>query len=343
MVVWGAATLERGKPRMRVSQKKRAEAGDHVPPEQSALRISLFGCPRVIRPGARTALSLGRPANVLLAFLLLQGHHLHPRNKLASTLWCTAPPDYAAHSFRTTLWRLRRALEPPGIPKGTYLLATQRGEVGFNWESRFWLDIQNFEGAIQVAENRSTDAIAEHEITSLEHALRLYEGGLLEGFFDDWILHERERLRHLYIQGLIRMMRQQAQQAHYEDALSCGRSVLDLDPLRESVHRDMMRLHALNGQRSEALGQYEQLALLLQEQLDVEPMEETTAVYVEVLRMEPKTRACPAGHPAYPEVDETLRDLHQYLEEIERCHGRFRQALNKLSHLVSTRETGSEK
>ena len=299
-------------------------------PGPATLRINLFGCPRVIRTDAPEPVSLGRPAHALLAFLLLRGHQLHPREKLAYALWSGATRDAAAHSLRTTLWRLRRAIEPPEVPKGTYLLVNSRGEVGFNWNSRYWLDVLDFETTIRHADAPVPDSALE----KLEQALRLYEGGLLEGFYDDWILRERERLRNLYIQGLSQMMWRLKDEQRYEGALEYGRKILQEDPLRESVHRQMMRLHALNGNRCQALMQYEELALMLEEQLEVAPSEETTSVYAQILRMEARTGGrvpVPAGHPP---ASMRTRELQRCLTDLEECKALLARAHENLRTLA---------
>jgi len=298
----------------------------------SRLQIRLFGCPRLVQPGVQEPASIGRSANVLLAYLLLHGNNLHNREKLASTLWDRVSPDSASHSFRTTLWRLRKVLEPSGVERGTYLVVTHGGEVGFNWDSDAWVDVVEFEKVIRGSDESFSDPAGESELKVLENALRLYEGGLLEGFCDDWIVYERERLRYVYIHGLIRLMKSLAQKADYEGALFCGRKILDEDPLRESVHRDIMRLYALNGQRAEAIKQYERLAQLLEQELEVAPMEETTAAYIEIIRMEPKTgrlntssqcsKAAIIAHKIENSLEQMGRDLADLRAVLERFRSR---------------------
>jgi DNA-binding SARP family transcriptional activator len=67
-----------------------------------------------------------------------------------------------------------------------------------------------------------------------------------------------------------------------ELALDCGRKILEVDPLREEIHREMMRLHVRSGHRALALQQYDACRQLLAAELDVEPMEETQSLYREI-------------------------------------------------------------
>ena len=108
-------------------------------------------------------------------------------------------------------------------------------------------------------------------------------GDLLEGFYDDWALRERERLRMLYLDCLGTLLRRHSETGALEPALRCGRQILALDPLREDIHREVIRLHVRNGHRALALQQYESCRAALEEELGVEPMEETRALCAELL------------------------------------------------------------
>ena len=70
-------------------------------------------------------------------------------------------------------------------------------------------------------------------------------------------------------------MRLFARTACYEDTLACGRDILAIDPLRESVQRMAKLLYVLNGQRAEAIHQFNRCRHLSRSECDVEPMPQT--------------------------------------------------------------------
>jgi DNA-binding SARP family transcriptional activator len=78
-------------------------------------------------------------------------------------------------------------------------------------------------------------------------------------------------------------MRAAAIQRRYESALEFGRRILAMDVLRESVQRDVMLLLVLNGQRAEAIRNYQRFIVVLRSELDIEPMPETTRLHNEIV------------------------------------------------------------
>ncbi|MDQ1300428.1 MAG: hypothetical protein QG637_345 [Chloroflexota bacterium] len=62
-------------------------------------------------------------------------------------------------------------------------------------------------------------------------------------------------------------------------ALASARRWLALDPLREEAHRQVMRLHAWADQRNAALHQYRECVRILEQELGVAPLRETTELY----------------------------------------------------------------
>lgn len=248
----------------------------------STLRISLFGGVRVAHDGRPPRAKITHTVQALFAYLLLQPHRSQPREVLANLFWGDHRQDRARSCLNTTLWRLRHVLEPEGIPAGTYLIAMPSGEVSFNWESDHWLDTAVFEERIDRVLARPIDVMEASDAQDLENAVQLYVGELLEGFYDDWALRERERLRCLYLNSLAHLMRYYRQHGAYEKGLASGQQILNLDPLREEVHREMMWLYLESGQRVLAVRQYEICRELLVAELGITPMEETQAAYAQI-------------------------------------------------------------
>jgi DNA-binding SARP family transcriptional activator len=294
----------------------------------------MLGQFRVAINGFASAAKVTYTCQALLAYLLLQRHRSHPRDTLAGLFWPDHSQERARSSLNTTLWRLRQALESNGTPRGTYLLSTSTGEVGFNPDSEHWLDAAAFE-----AQSRQVLAKPIHEMQAadahaLESALQLYTGELLEGFYDDWALRERERLRSVYLNSLAHLMYYYKHQKAYQESMVYARQILDQDPLREEIHREIMRLHLANGQRALALRQYEVCCKLLAEELGIPPMEETRALHTQIVN-ETGARPTPVipGHASinYPQI---LQQLQQAIEGFEEARSQVQRAVQLVEWLA---------
>jgi DNA-binding SARP family transcriptional activator len=249
----------------------------------STLQIGLFGDIRATHNDWITEVKITRDNQALLAYLLLKRHKVHSREVLADIFWGEYSPEKARGSLNTALWKLKKVLEPAGIPAGTYLKITNRGGVGFNRESQYWLDVEVFENAINSTLAFSFESVKETNVADLEKALTLYKGELLEGYYKDWALRERERLHTLYLKSLIYLLQYYGTQRTYEKAISYGQKTLELDPLHEEIHREIMRLYLINGQRPLALRQYEVCRSTLNKELGISPSEDTQLLYTLIL------------------------------------------------------------
>ena len=214
----------------------------------SSLRICLFRGFQIAHHDDPTANSkITRSVKALLAYLLLFRHRIHPREVLVGLFWGDHNEERARSCLSTALWRLRRVLEPRGVPRGTYLLTTPMGEIGSNRESDHWLDVAVFEEKVNEFMAKPLQSMENAVVSKLEGTLKLYTGELLEGFYDDWALRERERLRSLYLKSLARLMNYSRREKDYEKGLACGKRILNLHPLREEVHREVIRLYFESG------------------------------------------------------------------------------------------------
>ena len=111
-----------------------------------------------------------RPAQSLLAYLMLNAGTAHRRERLAGLLWPDASEANARSNLRHAVWRLRRALEA-GERTGQGYIDADNFTVTFNADADFWLDTAALE---LVAPGGEVDALVE--------AVSVYRGELLPGF-----------------------------------------------------------------------------------------------------------------------------------------------------------------
>jgi len=266
----------------------------------AALRIQLFGAVQLSHAGRAQDARLTHAVQSLLAWLLLHRRKVHAREMLAGLFWGDQSEARGRSCLSTTLWRIRQVLEPEGVARGTYLIA-QPDVVGFNCASDHWLDVAAFEEG--VARDGAEAAVA------------YYTGDLLEGFYDEWALRERERLRMLYLDCLGGLLRRHSETGALDQALRCGQRILTLDPLREDIHREVIRLHMRNGHRALARQQYECCRAALREELGVEPLEETRALCAELLSAAAATQRMPFAASAKARIVPTLRSAAARLDQ----------------------------
>jgi DNA-binding SARP family transcriptional activator len=247
------------------------------------LRIYLFGSVRILRDDTPAPIRLTRAVQALLAYLLLDRQRLHPRDSVTGVFWGDLPDDKARACLSTTLWRLRQVIEPKGVPRGTYILTTSSGDIGFNSNSDYWLDVAVFESWIGRLLSEPPGSLNEAEVRTLEQVFDLQGADLLEGIFDAWAVAERERLRNVYIHALVRMMHHHMAGHAFEAAIACGQRALAKDPFREDVHRALMKLYLAEGQRHLAVRQYETCRDALGSELGILPMPETQSLYEQLI------------------------------------------------------------
>ncbi|MFE1437301.1 BTAD domain-containing putative transcriptional regulator [Streptomyces sp. NPDC058739] len=307
------------------------------------LEITLFGprrtsggMRRVTGGGSGTTLPVPPAAADLLAYLVLNRSLPRPREEIASAFWGELPTSHARRRLNTTLWRLRQAIEPPGTPRGTYVLIEAADTLGFNPDSDALIDVARFETTVASLSLKGAPAgtghrpgaareLDEESVAQLADAVLLYRGDLLEGAYHDWVITERERLLRLYLSALSRLVGWHRRAGDHDVALHYAQLILDRDPLREDVHRTIIQIHAAAGRRTHALRQYKLCRQLLADELGVEPLPETAAaahVVDDGVRRAPRQGSGVAGNQVEVlterlfKAQRELRDLTAVLEQV---------------------------
>ena len=239
------------------------------------LKIRFFGGLEVERAGEPIRGFRSQKIASLLAYLAYHRDRPHPREVLLEAFWPEVDVDKARMSLRQAVYQLRRLLGKDAI------LAQDRA-VQLNPELDCRCDAREFERLLREAELAS----GAEQARLRERAVGLYRGRFLDGFYEDWVLSEAERLREAYREALEGLLRHHRALGNYAQALEYGRMALAQDPLHEELHRDLMELYGVLGRRSAALRQYEACRRILHEELGVEPGSEIRVLREHILRGE---------------------------------------------------------
>jgi DNA-binding SARP family transcriptional activator/tetratricopeptide (TPR) repeat protein len=242
------------------------------------LSLALLGPPVVRRDGAPVTFDT-RKATALLALLAVTGRE-HTREQLADLLWPEADSTKGRASLRRTL-SVTAAVMGDG-------LVISRAAVALD------------PAAVRVDVSEFGTLIGRPDAASLERAAALYRSDFLAGFtlrdcpdFEEWQASVSEELRQALARGLQRLVAACIADGALERAAGHARRWLQLDPLHEPAHQAIIRLHGWAGQRSAAMGQYRSLVRVLDRELAVRPLPETTQLYDDV-------RAGRLGPPPVP-------------------------------------------
>ncbi|MBR0794955.1 AAA family ATPase [Bradyrhizobium jicamae] len=263
------------------------------------VNLALLGGFRLqTEPGEPVSLST-RKAGALLAYLALHPGQAQARAKLATLLWGDRSEVQARDSLRQALSLVRKALSH--VDAGA--LIAHEDTISFV-PTALTIDAIVFE-----------DLAAQEEIESLEQAIALYGGDLLDGFevaaqeFEGWLTAERERFREVALEAMTRLLDHHLSSGAVESGIRIAARLLAADPLQERVHRTLMELYCRQGRHGAALRQYRICADLLTKELGIDPDAMTKALRREILRewnqRKGATVASNAAANSLGEVDET--------------------------------------
>lgn len=301
----------------------------------SNLSLGLLGSLQVTVANAPIANFESNKARALLTYLAVESTQPHRRESLIGLLWPDSPEESARHNLRQTLLALRQAIGDRAA-KPPYLLVT-RDEIQFNIAADYSLDVADFDAHLTACDTHSHRRLETCSTCAahLKEAAELYRGRFLQQFFlqdsapfEEWALVQRERLHQRALAALTHLAAYYEQRADYEAARRYASRQLELDPWREEAHRQLMRMLAEQGKRSEALVQYETCRRVLADELGVEPSEETQALYGQISRGELTAKREEGSHippvtvhPLPPQLtpfigrERELAELHQLLSD----------------------------
>jgi ATP/maltotriose-dependent transcriptional regulator MalT/DNA-binding SARP family transcriptional activator len=230
-----------------------------------------------------------KAARRLLRILIAKRNQTVPREVLIDLLWPEANTASGMKRLKALVHHLRRTLEPDLVSEDpSSYIALEGDGYAFRPQATVWLDADEFVTRVRQADRLTHQGLTDEALAEYAAADALYRGDFLEeDLYEDWCALERESLRETHLRALDALAAGYLTQSQYDRAADCYRRALAADPLRESAHRGLMIALARSGRRAEALRQYQTCRKASLEEIGVEPMQETQALYQRLLRQEP--------------------------------------------------------
>ncbi len=220
------------------------------------LEIHLLGQFNLLKNGVAIDIQ-SRPAKTLLAYLALTLGTHHPRERLAGLLWPDSSESNARRNLRQALWRLRKAI-------GESYLLVDTMSIALSAAADVWLDVSALEDAADL---------------DTKTAVSVYEGELLPGFYEDWVLLERDRLGAVFERKMQRWLAQLLETQRWADARDWAERWIAQGQIPEGGYRAVMISYAAEGELSKVDATYRRCVNALQQELGVEPSHDTRMLH----------------------------------------------------------------
>jgi DNA-binding SARP family transcriptional activator len=207
-----------------------------------------------------TAIPLPLASQRVVAFLALHGRPL-TRLHVAGSLWLDASEKRSCGNLRSALWRIRRC--------GVALVDATATHVAL--ARHVVVDVRELE---DVTHRALASAPGGEEDLGDGCA----SGELLPDWYDDWLEPERDRLRQLRLHALEAVAERLLESGRTPYAIDTLLVAMRDDPLRESLHRLLIRAHLAEGNATEAVRCYRTYRGRLNAALGIPPSARMEAV-----------------------------------------------------------------
>jgi DNA-binding SARP family transcriptional activator len=242
--------------------------------------ICLLGEVDIRVDGVNVTDKLSNKAIGLLCFLCTNKGKKFTRDRLCTFFWNNTTIENARYNLRYSLWVLRKIFNHGDCD----LFISSKDSCMINPDFDYYIDVLDFNFII---ENFTAE---ENPILALEKCKEIYNGEFLEGFylkncpdFNDWIFYEREKYQESYSTLLLKLAKLYSKSNMYNESILVLNEVLKINPYREDVYLELMRLHIQTNNVQAALKEYEKCEYILREELNIRPNEEVIEYYRNVI------------------------------------------------------------
>jgi DNA-binding SARP family transcriptional activator len=245
----------------------------------STIQIHMFGKFEMVVDNRSVNCFRCQKALELFCYLILFCDRPHNREQLAEMFWGEHSTVDSKRYLRKILWQLQSELELVLDPSCSHLIQVEQDWLRFNGYGNVRIDVLEFERLITTISGKPGEELDEQTFHVAQEMEDFYRGDLLEGWYQDWCIFERERLKDAYIALVDKLMAYCEAHSNYERGIHFGWKLLAMDRAHESTYQRMIRLFINSGDRISALRVFEACREALKNEFDIEPGKTTLDLY----------------------------------------------------------------
>ncbi len=255
---------------------------EDIPP----LCIQTLGSFRVWHEGeeiSSTAWKREKALHLFQFFITMrrQTAHLH-KEQIIDRLWPDIDIEDGDRDFKVALHTINKVVEPGRKPRTDPRFIQRHGLTYGLVPELIWIDADAFEDFIAKGNQAVLENREEEAITLYQKSLDLYQGDYLpERRYEDWSSAERERIQVLAL-GIMTALAELLLTRNPLESIRLTQRVLAIDPVWENAYRTQMQAYVAQGNRPLAIRTYQRCVEALSDELDVDPLPETQALFRQI-------------------------------------------------------------
>lgn len=240
-----------------------------APTETHTIRLFGLGGSRIEMDGEAVLVKWSKARELIFLLATENEGRGMLRDDIYQALWPGDSEHKSYGNLHTLVYRVRRFLTDDCVQyeDNVYRFAPAGG---------YTCDVSEFQALIAKAQAAEDPNEA---LGWYEKAVALYKGDFLEDIAAEWTMRLQTALRDMFLMAIARVAN------HYWHAGNCEMTIalthrwLEEDPTDEAAHRLLMRCFAAQGNLGAVKRQYQLCERILAQELQVEPAEETRALY----------------------------------------------------------------
>jgi DNA-binding SARP family transcriptional activator len=199
-----------------------------------------------------------------------------------STFWPHSCSESARNSLNTALYNIRKTLQ--SVQEKPDLLLYKNECYYINPALKVVTDADQFIAHLNKGRHLDLSKGLENSVEEYNHAVELYVNDFLEELrYEDWCDPIRDNLRESYLLALNRLSYFFFESELYSIAINLCQKILIIDPYLEEVHQRLIICYYKTGARDKAIRQYQKCKSVLNEELQINPSEQTTSLFQEIM------------------------------------------------------------
>jgi DNA-binding SARP family transcriptional activator len=276
--------------------------------------IRTFGGLQLFYGGRSYGRRLSQHSRALLALLALRHGRSVRREEIVYLLWAADYDKTHRKRLSTILWRFNQVA--PGKGGREIVHIEGNGDVRIEADAHTHIDLAEFEAIFKAIPARVEQFRPGH-VASIEKAIELYRGDLLEDMDTEWVSGARAHVRQCHLDMMQLLIEYCGNSTMPDKVITHASSYIQVDPYVESVHLALVRAYVTTGCLGLAAAHADICRRMLLDDLGVPLSPETEQIFASLTsgRTLPRSRVRPAASRTMPanRVSELRSTLSQLL------------------------------